>query len=415
MRYAIMSNILKLFLIGIFLVVTSSSACFGETGSMEKPRKTGTERKRAIHRKKKLLSALLFFNALPAKARALPRSSITLTDTDQLVSGSIKMRDIEKIYSQYGFNDEVRESLHKFSGRRYDFQKRLELSGKYVKQMAGIFSEKGLPRELAYLPLVESGFNPRRAAGIWQFMPRTAKKLGLKIDWWIDERRDPAKSTEAAARYLQYLHEKFGSWPLALAAYNAGEGRVNNALDKAGKNDFWSIRETEHIGKETRDYVPSYIAAAAIATHPERFGFRHIRYRKPPKYDEVTISRPMDFDVIARLADISVSDIRELNPELRRRCTPPDALNYKLKVPEGAGDRFQSNMEKIRGDELDLARFYTVKKGDTVEKIAHTIGTSIQEIVDRNGLGRTAVIMTGKRILVPFEAQWNSLIKRMMQ
>jgi membrane-bound lytic murein transglycosylase D len=143
--------------------------------------------------------------------------------------------------------------------------------------MAGIFSEKGLPRELAYLPLVESGFNPhayshRRAAGLWQFMPRTAKKFGLKIDWWIDERRDPVKSTQAAARYLQYLYERFGSWPLALAAYNAGEGRVNNALDKVGESDFWSISATPHIKKETRDYVPSYIAAAAIATHPKASG-----------------------------------------------------------------------------------------------------------------------------------------------
>jgi membrane-bound lytic murein transglycosylase D len=415
-----MSKILKLLLIGIFLLVTSSAVCAGEMGSVEKVHKTGADKKRVMHRKKKLLSALLFISALHPKARALPRNPISLTDTNRSVSGRISMMNPEGIYKKYGFNEEVRQSLHKFSGRKYDFQKRLELSGKYVKQMAGIFSEKGLPKELAYLPLVESGFNPRayshsRAAGIWQFMPRTAKKLGLKIDWWIDERRDPQKSTEAAARYLQYLHDRFESWPLALAAYNAGEGRVNSALDKVGTNDFWSIRETQHIRKETRDYVPSYIAAAAIATHPEHFGFRRIRYRRPPKYDEVIINRPMDFDVIAKLADISVSDIRELNPELRRWCTPPNALNYKLKVPEGAGDRFMVNMGKIRGDELDLARFYTVQKGDTVGKIAKNIGSSIQEIIDRNGLGRGAVIMTGRRILVPFETQWNGLIKQLIR
>jgi membrane-bound lytic murein transglycosylase D len=413
-----MLNILRLLLIGIFLVVTTS-ASYSKEIDMEKGRKTGTEKKKAAHRTKKLLSAFLFLKLLPAKGKAASRSTLSLTDMDLSLSGKMKTRAVESIYKKYGFNKEVKLSLRKFSGRNYGFQKRLELSGKYVKQMAGIFSEKGLPRELAYLPLVESGFNPRayshrRASGLWQFMPRTAKTLGLKIDWWVDERRDPEKSTQAAARYLQYLYERFGSWPLALAAYNAGEGRVNNALGKVAKSDFWSISETHYIKKETKEYVPSYIAAAAIATHPQSFGFRRINYRKPSKFDEVVINRPMDFDVIAKLAEISVSDIRELNPELRRWCTPPNALNYKLKVPEGARDRFMTNMDKIRGDELDFARFYTVKKGDTVGKIAKNIGSSIQEIIDRNGLGRKAVIMTGGRILVPFETQWNRLLQQLM-
>jgi len=414
-----MVNILKLLLTGILLVVMSSTACSSEL-DMGKGRKSDAVEKRVTLRKKKLLSAFLFMNLVAPKGKAASRNTLSLTDTDQLFSGRIKMRAVKNIYKKYGFNKEVQLRLQKFSGPDFDFQKRLELSGKYVKLMEGIFSEKGLPRELVYLPLVESGFNPQaysrsRAAGLWQFMPRTAQKLGLKIDWWVDERRDPVKSTEAAARYLQYLHERFGSWPLALAAYNGGEGRVNNALGKVGENDFWSISATQHIKKETKDYVPSYIAAAAIATHPEGFGFRRVDYRKRPGFDEVVINRAMDFDVIAGLADVSVSDIRELNPELRRWCTPPNALNYKLKVPEGAGDRFLSNMAEIRGDELELARFYTVQKGDTVDKIAKNIGSSIQDIVDRNGLGRNAVIMSGKRILVPFKTQWNRLLNQLIR
>lgn len=414
-----MRKSMKLVLIGFLLVATPATVLPREAEKPQKAQTTAAEKQKVKQRTKRLLSAFLFVSMLPQKGKAVSRATISLSDTDQTFSGRIQMKYVEGIYRKYGFNNNVRLSLKKFFGRKYDFQKRLELSGRYVKQVAGIFTDRGLPRELAWLPLVESGFNPhayshKRAAGIWQFMPRTAKKMGLKIDWWVDERRDPIKSTEAAAEYLQYLYEKFGSWPLALAAYNGGEGRVNRALNKAGKDDFWALSAARHIRRETREYVPSYIAAAAIATHPQGFGFHRIRYRKPPKYDEVLVSRPMDFDVIARLADISVADIKELNPELRRWCTPPNVSNYALKVPEGAGDRFLRNVAKIRGDELELARFYTVKKGDTVEKIARNIGSSIQDIIDRNGLGRKAVIMTGKRILVPIESHWNQLMNKLM-
>jgi len=415
-----MSKIANFLLIGILLVAAPALAGSHEAGGAQKARRTGQDEQKSAYRTKRLLSAFLLINALPPKSRALPKNTLSFSDAGRAFSGSVKLKAVQNIYRKYGFNEDVQRSLHRFSGQKYDFQKRLELSGKYVGQVTDILSEKGLPEELAWLPLVESGFqpaaySPKRAAGLWQFMPRTAKKLGLRIDWWVDERRDPVKSTEAAARYLQYLHRKFGSWPLALAAYNAGEGRVSSALNKISENDFWALSDTEHIEQETKEYVPLYIAAAAIASHPEKFGFRRIRYRKPEKFEEVSVNRPMDFDVIAQLAGVSVSEIKELNPELRRRCTPPDALNYRLKVPEGAKDRFLANMARVRGDELDFARFYTVQRGDTVEKIAKNIGASIQDIIDRNGLGRKAIIMSGKKILLPFETGWNRIIKQLMR
>lgn len=342
---------------------------------------------------------------------------ISASNNSLAVPSQDKKIGVENIYKKYGYNDAVQLSLRNFSSRRYGFQKRLELSGKYIGGMEDIFSRRGLPIELVYLPLVESGFDlyaysHRKAAGPWQLMPATANTLGLKVDWWVDERRDPVKSTKAAAKYLKYLYEKFGSWNLALAAYNAGEGRIQHALRKSRRKDFWSIRETTLIKRETKNYVPSYIAAAAIAAHPERFGFKNISYQKPPRYDEVFIDRSMDFDVIARFAGVRASDIRDLNPELRRWCTPPDTLRYKLRIPKGSREKFLANVSKSRGDELDYVRFYEVREGDTVAKIAKTFGTSIHEIISRNDLGRRALIIAGRRILIPLERQLDKFLKK---
>jgi len=319
----------------------------------------------------------------------------------------IKKAAIEELYKTYGFNKAVRRNLYYYSKKfRRTFRERLSRAYKYIEVMAEIFMEKGLPPELVFLPLIESGFDPyayspKRAAGPWQFIPATARKYGLKIDWWVDERRDPIKATRAAAEYLKDLYEKFGSWSLALAAYNAGEGKIRKALKRVKKRDFWAIRKTRYIKRETKNYVPSYIAATAIAIDPESFGFRDLVYHEPFEYDEVEINTPMDLEVVAKFTGVDVSTIRELNPELRRWCTPPNVSSYTLRIPLGTKEMFLKNLSNAKDNELFYVKFYKVKKGDSVWKIARHFGVPVRAIIDINSLGKKALIIAGESILIP--------------
>lgn len=318
-----------------------------------------------------------------------------------------KMPTVETFYKNYGFNKAVSSSLDFFSEKRKDsFKELLSRAGKYVGMMSGIFTERGLPPELTYLPLIESGFrtdaySPKKAAGPWQFIPETAKRYGLKIDWWVDERRDPEKSTMAAARYLSFLYDRFGDWNLALAAYNAGEGRIDNALKKLNNSSFWKMRNTGYIAKETKNYVPSFIAAAAIALDPESFGFYDINYQEPFKYDNVEISIPMDLAVIAEFTGVRTSVIKELNPELNHWHTPPNVSSYTVRMPYGTKEMFLANLSRASEDDLLYVELYKVKRGDTIAKIAKQLKTQSQAILNINPLKKIASIKAGETILIP--------------
>ena len=218
------------------------------------------------------------------------------------------------------------------------FEQWLSRLERYRPTVQGIFSEFKLPLDLIFLSLVESGFNTNavsrsKAVGPWQFITPTAKIYGLRVDHWIDERRDPVKSTIAAAQYLRDLYHLFGSWPLAMAAYNAGEGKVGRSLARVEDGDFWALRNTKLLRSETREYVPRFLAAARIAKDPGRFGFS-IRPQAPVQYDEVTITRPVHLRAVAKAVGMPYEEIKSLNPELRRDVTPPDPV-YILKVPAG--------------------------------------------------------------------------------
>ncbi len=186
-------------------------------------------------------------------------------------------------------NDSVENHLEYFKTRGRDvFQRWLDRSARYIPVMKDIFREKNLPEDLVYVAMIESGFNPyavswAKAVGPWQFMPATGKLYGLKIDWWIDERKDPVKSTYAAAEHLKDLHNLFGSWPLALASYNAGAGKVQRAVLRTRSDDFWDLKASRYIRKETKNYVPKFMAATIIAKNPESYGFSIANY-DPFKY-----------------------------------------------------------------------------------------------------------------------------------
>ncbi len=289
----------------------------------------------------------------------------------------------------------------------------------YRPLVDSIFSEFQLPSDLIYLSLVESGFNPHaysraRAAGPWQFMKGTAKVYGLRVDSYVDERRDPVKSTVAAARYLRDLYDLFGTWPLAMAAYNAGEGKVMRALHTAQAESFSDIAKTRLIRRETKEYVPRFMAATIIAKNPDRYGFPQNETR-PHQFEEVVVGRPIHFKAIANLTGISYQELKVLNPELRRDATPPDDPEYRLKVPTGTRERVEQLLHRApthkfaplsvsgKGRQIkrepDSPKWYRVRVGDSLEKIAKRFKISVKSLQAKNNLtGHT--IKAGSRLLI---------------
>lgn len=302
-------------------------------------------------------------------------------------------------------NASVEAHIDYFNTRIRDkFELWLSRSGRYLPLMREIFKNNGLPEDLVYVALIESGFNPyaysrARAVGPWQFMRGTGLKYRLRIDEWIDERRDPVKSTHAAAAYLKDLYAMFNSWPLALASYNAGEGRVGRAMKRSKADDFWDLRTTSYLRPETRNYVPKFMAATIIAKNPEKYGFT-LNYHEPMTYDEVTIGRPTDLKLIAKTAGVSYEAVKELNPELRQSVTPINYDNYRLKLPTGTGMVFEENFAKIPEWEKSVWVKHTVKKGETLASIARKFGTTTSTLRDINHL-KTSKVRVGVKLLVP--------------
>lgn len=294
------------------------------------------------------------------------------------------------------FTEKIRKNFAKWLGR----------SGRYINLMQEILRQEGVPEEMAFLPLVESGFNPRaysrrRAAGYWQFIPSTGKRYGLKINWWVDERRDPVKSTRAAAAYLRELYGMFDSWSLAMAAYNAGEARIKRALIRTRSNDYWSLLKTRHIRRETKNYVPKFIAARLIAADPEEYGFTGIEYHEGFAYDEVVLTEPLTLDIIAECVGTTPEEIKELNPELRRWSTPPDVSSYTLRIPPDTREAFLENLSNMPQDKKFGLWLYTVKKGDTVGRISLRTGVPSGVIMSLNKIGRKALIRVGQKLYLP--------------
>jgi membrane-bound lytic murein transglycosylase D len=282
----------------------------------------------------------------------------------------------------------------------------LSRSGKYLEVMKDILRKKDVPEDIVFLSLIESGFNTNaysiaHAAGPWQFIASTAKRYGLEINWWKDERRDPVKSTAAAADYLKDLHGMFGSWNLAMAAYNAGEGRIMRAMKKSNADDYWDLLGTKHIRPETKEYVPRFIAASMIAASPREFGFEAIEYQAPLSYDEVEIAYPIDLAAAAECAGTTVEEIKKLNPELRRWCTPPDADKYVIKVPEGTGDIFMERLSAMSEEDRFTIDRYAVKKGDTFKSISGKTGIPVPVILSLNSMEKIMPLKQGSTIYLP--------------
>jgi soluble lytic murein transglycosylase-like protein len=287
----------------------------------------------------------------------------------------------------------VRYYINGFCGRLRDFFERaLARSGKYRSMMAEILRSEGLPEKLVFLALIESGFSTTaysraHALGPWQFIRSTALHYGLAINPWVDERRDPVLSTRAAAAYLKDLHQRFGEWYLAAAAYNAGEGRVGTALKRAKTNDFWRLRNARHHLKlETRDYIPKFVAAALIGREPEKYGFEEISYEEPWQFDEVIIDRPLRLETVARMANTNVEVIKELNPALLRNFTPPTHQRFTLRLPAGSQTTFLDAYGDLPASGKIKLSLHKVKRGDILGRIAKKHGLTVNQLIKENGL-----------------------------
>ena len=287
------------------------------------------------------------------------------------------------------------------------FSQWLARSSRYIGMMKDIFRENYMPEDLVFLALIESGFNPKayswaNASGPWQFIRGTGKKYGLKIDWWVDERRDPVKSTKAAAAYLKDLHGMFGSWPLAMASYNAGEGNVARAVNRNRTLDFWELTKTRSLPSETKDYVPKFIAARAIAQNPGQFGFGDLSYEPPFEFDEVVVDSPTNLNVVAQCTEVNVDVIKELNPELMRGCTPPNRPDgYTLRIPKGRKDEFMKNYANL--DDKDKAGFivYIARRNETISSIARTNHLSASTLAQINNMKAKTRLRAGQSITIP--------------
>ena len=303
-------------------------------------------------------------------------------------------------------NQAVQTWLDYLTGRgRQSFQYWLDRKAAADSLVGSILVAEGLPRELIYLAMIESGLSSRavsvaHAVGPWQFMAGTAKTYGLRCDWWVDERKDMEMSTRAAAKYLKRLHNKFGDWALVLAAYNTGENRVARRIRLQGHDNFWGLR----LPVQTTNHIPKFIAAARIGENPQKYGFKNAS-RNPLSYDLLPVDDATDLDLIARCAGATPEQVQALNPALLRGATPPKAKGYPVRIPTGTRQKAMKALKKVPADQRLTWRRHKVTRGQTLSQIARDFGTSVTDIAKLNHLGNVHIIRPGDQLLIPMPAE----------
>lgn len=285
------------------------------------------------------------------------------------------------------------------------FAASLEKSAAYLPYITSVFEKENIPKELAYLALIESDFNVRaysrkNAAGMWQFTKKTAQGCGLRVNRWVDERLDFEKSTQAAACYLKKLYAEFGSWHLVVAAYNAGEMRIKNALCEKGTRNFWAIHNSQHLTCETVNFVPQLIAVITIAKNPRAYGFSTLQYEEPFAYDTVTISQPVALNRVARYCGSSLGVIKDLNPALKKDSTPPDCPAFQIHIPRGTKQQFLLARAEHSPSAHPAVAYHIVRKGETLYHLAQKYGTSAQALRTANGIKNPKNIKAGETLVI---------------
>ena len=304
-------------------------------------------------------------------------------------------------------NKQVEFYLNLFQGRQRKYFKRwLGRSTRYLPAIRRELKKAGLPADLAYLAMIESGFNPSaysraHAAGLWQFIKGTGRNYGLRIDSWVDERREPEKATRAAVAYLSSLYAEFNDWYLAVAAYNAGEGKIRRAIKRYRTRDFWQLARHRYLRLETKRYVPKLIAAIMIARNPEQYGFSDIDYQEPERYEQVKVPPRTDLAAVAVAANTTVREIRRLNNELRRNLTPPRQDGYLLKIPHGTAHLVARNMSRLHPVITTGYKTHTVRRNETLTRICRLYNINKTTLLKANNL-HSSRLRRGQRLRIPY-------------
>jgi len=351
-------------------------------------------------------------------------------DLEEELAGLAKVGDwktdgssLNKIPGQIAYdfpvtiNKQVEYYLDLFQNKQKNYFKRwLARSGKYLPAIRHELRKAGLPQDLVYLAMIESGFNPSayshaHAAGLWQFIRGTGRNYGLRIDSWVDERREPEKATKAAVAYLGALYERFGDWQLAVAAYNAGEGKIERAIKKYNSRDFWKLAQHRYLRLETKRYVPKLIAAILIARNPEQYGFTDIDYQQPVQYDLIKVPPRTDLRAIAVSGSTTIKEIRKLNNELRKNQTPPTSGSYQLKIPAGSYDLVAANMSRLHPVVTTGYKTHKVRKGETIGRISKRYRVSMTTLLKANKL-HTSKLKNGQRLRIPYKTTKYVLLKK---
>lgn len=313
-------------------------------------------------------------------------------------------------------NKQVEFYINLFQTRQRCFYERwLARSTRYLSFIKANLKEAGLPEDLAYLAMIESGYNPTaiskaKAVGLWQFIPGTGKNYGLRIDSWVDERREPEKATLAAIKYLTFLYREFGSWYLAVAAYNAGEGKIGRGVEKYNTNDFWHLASKDYLSLETKRYVPKLIAAIIIAKNPEQYGFSGISYEEPARFDLIKVPAMTDLNAVATASGQDIDKIRDLNNELLKNLPPPGKHSYELRIPAGSYEKVASNLSRLQPVASIDYKTHVVKKGDTLTAICRMYNLSKTALLKANNL-HNAKLATGQRLRIPYQTTKYALLK----
>lgn len=336
------------------------------------------------------------------------------------------LSDVPKIIPEQGYtpnthygpialddNPRVDQWIKYFTGRGRKYMHiYLERSARYMPLMKATFRERGMPDELAYVAMIESGFSSSAfsnasAVGYWQFIRETGKRYNLRIDPYVDERRDPILSTQAAATYLDSLFSLFGDWHLALAAYNSGEQRVLNAVMKKRTRNFWELAALRKaLPKETVNYVPKFIAAVRIAEHPEKYGFTDIDFQPAFTFDSVVVEKPISLETLSAELKVDYDDMKLMNPRYKSDFVPVynDRVNA-VRVPVGMKEQTVSAITRSFSEApkhfVSSFEYYKIRRGETLSHIAKRFHTSVAKLRDLNDFSRRTTIRAGKKIKVP--------------